>query len=89
MRMKINELIASTLWWEGPAFLRAEVESCPKNVAVAKPTDNAKKEIKRTEEAYLVRQMTIDKDSRLSVHRYSSHKRIVRATACVLLITVG
>ena len=62
-------------------FLHSDVESLPKTVAVVESSDSAKKEVKSTVEAYLIRELVIEEDSLLRAERYSSFKRLVRVTA--------
>ena len=60
--MKMNELIASSLWWEVPIFLHSDVEGWPKTVAVVESSAPAKKEVKSTVEAYIIRELVIEEE---------------------------
>ena len=83
--MHIEELIASKLWWEGPPFLHFEQsDTWPKAIAVSTPSDNARKEVKKLEDSFLVHKMSFDAGSRLAMERYSTAKRLVRVTAWII-----
>ena len=83
--MPIEELITSKLWWEGPLFLQMEQnEGWPKTIAVSKPSDNARKEVKKLDDSFMVQKMNFDAESRMTVERYSTKKRLVRVTAWII-----
>ena len=80
---KIDELAASTLWWNGPGFLTENPSTWPASITEA-PTDVAKREEKSaTSMTFLVRELKLDEECKLQPERFSSMRRLVHIAAWV------
>ena len=85
--MKLDDLISSRLWWEGPVFLTEDPSTWPKNIAEAPSKDAKEEERNKNSMTFLIRNLQPDNESRLQPERFSTLRRLIRITAWVTRFT--